>query len=122
MDTPDNTQGVGRTPVFIAAQGGNMEAIIALHAAGANVDTPTWNKATPIYIAAENGHPKSVAALLEVGADASVKTPWGTALERARQQKHGDVVRILEAHFKQYPNGIKLVEIINKKMLSSSRL
>jgi len=114
VDTPKGSL----TPVYVAAQFGQASAITALHAAGANVNTLNTNGATPVYIAAERGHAAAITVLLEAGADASVETPFGTALERAKKGKepgHAEVVKLLEAHLKQYPNGIKPVKAITKK-------
>jgi len=111
----------GVTPVYLAAQEGHAEAISALKAAGANVDAPDNDGKTPVFIAAKNGHTTAIVALLEAGANASIKTKRGTALDQARKGKepgHPDVVRLLEAHFKQYPNGIKPVKVINKLVLN----
>lgn len=102
----------GRTPVYKAAQNGHAEMITALKAAGGNVNTPHDEK-TPVYAAVQQGHVAAVTALLEVGADASVKTPWGTALERAKRgekSQHLKIVKILEAHFRKYPKGLKPVK------------
>jgi hypothetical protein len=53
---------------------------------------------------------KVISALLEAGANVNIKTPHGTPLELAKQgatQRDQDIVRLLEAHLQQYPNGIK---------------
>jgi len=113
VDTPDRTG----TPVYIAAFSGHAAAITALHTAGANVDTSNKYGKTPVHIAAEMGHAAAITALLEAGADASIKTKWGTPLEQAKQGKepaHAEVVKLLEAHLKQYPNGIKPVQAAGK--------
>ena len=120
VDTPCD----GATPVFIAAQNGHVSAIAALHAAGANMNTPMPDGITSVYIAVCNGHTLAITALLEAGANASIKTKWGTALSFARQGKdpeHREAVKILEAHFKQYPNGIKPVRVMNPVVSFSAK-
>lgn len=105
------------TPVLIAAQMGHAAVITTLKSVGANMDTPANDGVTPIYIAAQNGHAAAMAALLEAGADISGKTPWGTALECAKQGKepeHKEVVRLLEVHFKKYLNEIKPAIIMHQ--------
>jgi hypothetical protein len=100
----------GTTPVCAAVYTGGAEAITALKAAGANVDTPEINGLTPIYIAVQMRDIKVISALLEVGANVNTKTPHGTPLELAKQgttQRDQDILRLLEIHLQQYPNGIK---------------
>ncbi|HXH55247.1 MAG TPA: ankyrin repeat domain-containing protein [Gammaproteobacteria bacterium] len=115
VNTPNND---GITPVYAAASNGHAAAIAALHALGANMNAPRDDGETPIYAAASEGHAVAIKALLESGANANVKKKksgllsWGTttALEQAKKGKepgHIEVVRLLEAHLKQYPNGIK---------------
>ncbi len=109
----------GATPVLIAAQMGRAAAITALKAVGANLDTLANDGVTPIYIAAQNGHAATITALLEAGANVNVKTPWGTALECAKKGKepeHKEVARLLEAHFRQYPSGIKPVKDMHQEV------
>ncbi|HQW57793.1 MAG TPA: ankyrin repeat domain-containing protein [Gammaproteobacteria bacterium] len=61
-------------------------------------------------MAAFAGDATATRALLESGANASIRTPSGTALEQARrgqEPSHREVVRLLEEHLKQYPNGMR---------------
>jgi len=128
----------GRTPIYVAAEYGHVGAINALIAAGANVNTPNKHGATPVSVAAEHGHEGAISTLLEAGADASVCVPgwrWksrggygsdsqdeGTALEQVPKKakyyddhdyrnKSSKIIKLLEAHFKQYPLGIKPVPV-----------
>ena len=103
----------GMTPVFVAAQNNHPSTITALHAAGANMNTAIPDSRTPMFMAAQLGNPEAITALLAAGADASIKTQWGTALEYAKRSKEPgqlEVVRRLEAHLKQCPNGVKPIE------------
>ena len=117
IDIPEKT--IGATPVYMAAQGGHARAITALKAGGADVDIPTNDGRTPIFIAAYNGHAEAVSALLEAKADArSRKAALEIALEQGRKVKgrgHQEIVRLLEAHFKQPPDGI---EVMNQEAVS----
>lgn len=109
VDTSDKD---GETPVYIAACHGHAAAIAALKAAGANVDMSAKNGVTPLCMAASMGYVEAVNALLEAGANANINTRDGTALERGQQgQNPGclEVVRLLKAHLRQYPNGIKQI-------------
>jgi ankyrin repeat protein len=65
VNTPNNN---GKTPVYIAALNGHVEAIRALAEKGAHVDTPDNNGKTPVFIAAEKGHQDVVNLLREYGA------------------------------------------------------
>lgn len=109
VNTPNDN---GTTPVCAAAYAGSAKAITALKAAGANVNTPEINGLTPIYIAVQMRDVKVISALLEAGANVNIKTPHGTPLGLAKQgtrQRDQDIVRLLEAHLQQYPNGIKIL-------------
>ncbi len=131
----------GETPVYVAAKYGHVGAINALIAAGANVNMPTKNGATPVSVAAEYGHEGATSALLEAGADASVCVPawrWrdsynrdnGTVLEQISKKfgsnrndyrnNSSKLIKLLEAHFKQYPLGVKpvLVQEVPPRMLT----
>jgi ankyrin repeat protein/serine/threonine protein kinase len=140
VNTPDNN---GKTPVYIAAQRGRAKAITALKVAGANVDTPDKDGKTPLYIAVEHNRAEVITALLNAGADASIKTSswWGTtALEKAKEKVkeyeklrtgqhdsfgkeaiagYREVIRLLEAHFKQYPKGVKPLATMNAGLVLS---
>lgn len=116
----------------IALKAKAAEVITALKAAGANVNTPNKKGETPLHMAAYDNKVAIVTALLNAGADASAKTSlWRgvTVLESAKgkhvekymakhfeNSKDSEVVRLLEAHLKQYPKGIKpVVKTIDKK-------
>ncbi len=106
MDKP-NSDDV--TPIYVATENEHTAAIIALGAAGAKIDTLDNNGFTPLCMAVKVGDVAVVSALLEAGANANVKTPRGTPLEGAQKGTgpgHPEVVRLLETHLKQYPNGI----------------
>ncbi len=114
VNTPNDN---GTTPVCAATYTGNAAAITALKAADANVDTPEINGLTPIYIAVQMRDVKVINALLEARANANIKTPHGTPLELAKQQgieqRDQDILSLLEAHLKRYPNGIKTQMVSN---------
>lgn len=114
VDRPNDS---GTTPVCAATYRGHVEAIIALKVAGANVNTTEINGLTPIYIAVQMRDVKAINTLLEVGANANTGTPHGTPLELAKQgktERDQAIVSLLEAHLKQYPNGIKARVNINQ--------
>ena len=54
----------GNTPVYVAAQKGHTEAIRALIAANANVNTPAIFHTTPVLVAALEGHTEVIRALI----------------------------------------------------------
>ncbi|KXZ44156.1 hypothetical protein GPECTOR_72g603 [Gonium pectorale] len=56
-------------PLYVAAQNGHLEAIVALLQAGANKDAAREDGWTPLHIAAQNGHVAVLAALLQAGAN-----------------------------------------------------
>ena len=58
----------GGTPLFVAAQQGDLATVTALARLGANVSTPTRIGATAMYVAAFKGHATTIAALAQLGA------------------------------------------------------
>jgi cell wall assembly regulator SMI1 len=93
------------TPLTHAANLGNVEAVCALVAAGAQVDTVTLF-GTALTRAAEEGHEEIVKILLGAGADRDLRVPdlpnrlgksaGKSALELARQKKRRRIVALLE--------------------------
>ena len=65
---PRKTEGTtdkGATPLFVAAEKGDLEVVRLLVESGANKDQGTTGKgATPLYIAARNGHLEVVRLLV----------------------------------------------------------
>jgi hypothetical protein len=125
VDKP-NSDGVA--PIYIATENEHVAAISVLGAAGAKMDALDNGGFTPLCIAAQMGELRTIMALLEAGANASVKTPKGTPLEQAKAQamrnkepERQEVVRVLEAHLKQYPNGIKPQMVANRETVFSAR-
>jgi ankyrin repeat protein len=117
VDMP-NSDGV--TPIHTAVKNGNSVVAMVLKRAGANMDSPDRDGFTPIFIAVEMGDLIIITTLLEAGADASIKTPQGTPLEQAKRSKEPgcpEIVRLLEAHLKQYPNGIRPVRVSEKELI-----
>ena len=55
--------------MWISAQSGHINAIIALKNGGADVNIPNNNGSTPVWIAAQNGHVNAITALKNGGAD-----------------------------------------------------
>ncbi|MEM8558559.1 MAG: ankyrin repeat domain-containing protein [Bacteroidota bacterium] len=84
VDLPENH----RTPLMFAAQGGHVEAVEVLLAAGADVNAvagrsgpmyrPEMTLDTPLHIAAEAGQDAVVAVLLAAGADLTAENAYGT--------------------------------------------
>lgn len=119
VNTPNDS---GTPPICAAVYNGSAATIMALKAAGADINAIEINGLTPIYIAVQMGDVTVINALLEAEANANTRTPQGTPLELAKQdtaQKGQDIVRLLEAHLQQYPNGIK--ELAATKSAQSSQ-
>jgi ankyrin repeat protein len=115
----DMPNGDGITPIYVAVENEHAAAITALGAAGANMDALNSDGFAPICMAAQIGDATTMTALLEAGANASLKTPQGTPLEQAKKGTEPgcpEVVRLLEAHLQQYPNGIKTARRTNKEV------
>ncbi|MFZ2315502.1 MAG: ankyrin repeat domain-containing protein [Gammaproteobacteria bacterium] len=103
---------LGRTPLYVAAEQGNLEVVNALLATvdidsedeDEAIDKVKINKAgrdgqTPLYIAAEKGHLEIVAALLDKKADPTIAISKGqqTPITIAKEKGHHGIVSILEA-------------------------
>ncbi len=89
------------SPLYIAAERGNVVNIKALIAAKANVDDYTVTGATPLYIASAKGHSDAVKLLLEAGADRHIAVRDDNGLVQAPlviadKNKHDNVVALLE--------------------------
>jgi ankyrin repeat protein len=98
------------TPLLLAAGRGEVETARVLLEHGARIDEPgdvvNHGVVTPLLLAASQGFPAVVALLLDHGADPKTRDDQGhTALERAREGGHGEVVALLEAHQTRMPQG-----------------
>lgn len=93
----------GFTPLHMAADTGDWEAVRALTEAGANPDSRALKGTTPLHVAASTGHVKAVSELLRAKANPLTSTvlPWGDAcipLDAAVTFGHLEVVRMLIQH------------------------
>lgn len=83
-------------PLMWAARSGAIDSMIALLAAGADVNATDRGNKTAAMWAAEEGHLRALDVLLEAGADAFHATNWDdTALVYAARGGHVDVVELL---------------------------
>jgi ankyrin repeat protein len=81
--------------VFHVAAKGDVESVLALAAAGVDIDEK-WNGATALHIAAQKGRNEVVQTLLKKGAAIDQKCNNGaTALHLAAQYGHNEVVQTL---------------------------
>jgi ankyrin repeat protein len=88
----------------MAAWYGHDNIIASLARRGANVDRAKSNGDTPMLNAAFLGRANAVKALLAAGADPNIRDKDGkNSLEVAREQKHDDVVKLLESVTKAAP-------------------
>ncbi len=87
----------GVTPLLLAAGSGHVNTVRALLAAGADANA-TASGVTALRIAAAMGNALMVKDLIAAGARINDRDSQGrTALTLARQGKHSDVVKILQA-------------------------
>lgn len=74
-------------PLHTAAASGNVRAVRALLAAGANARVSNVYMSTPLHLAASNGRTKVAVLLLEAGAELDAPTEGGkTPIEYARER------------------------------------
>ena len=102
----------GATPLFVACEGGIVDAARLLLDKGAEVDRPKESAGsdsdsdsdsgvTPLIIACKKGHVDVALLLLEKGAEVDRANRWGqTPLSIAKQQRHSSLVALLEKHRK----------------------
>ncbi|MDP3788758.1 MAG: ankyrin repeat domain-containing protein, partial [Candidatus Chromulinivorax sp.] len=87
-----------KTLAYLAAENSYVEAIIALHAAGADLDKAENNGATPTFIAAQMGYVEVIKMLHAGGADLNKAMDDGaTPTFIAAQNGHVEVIQALYA-------------------------
>jgi ankyrin repeat protein len=85
------------TPLITAIQEGNLEAVKALIAAGAEINPQTWNQSSPLVAAVEKGNVEIIQTLIDAGANINRldftidASPLGTAIKQGRT----DLVQLL---------------------------
>ena len=90
-----STDGVMVTlrPLHVAAGKGDMGPLIALIAAGADLDVTSYNGATPLHLAARQGHASVIEALAAAGASIEAREQRAARsfrpISRRRIQREG---------------------------------
>lgn len=80
----DSRTGGGRTPLHLAAAGGDPSVVTLLLEAGADLEARDHGEATPLHLAVSSRSPDNVTVLLAAGADLEARDARGeTALLRA---------------------------------------
>ncbi len=84
----------GRTPLFAAVTGGQVEVAKILINAGVNIDSRTSEGYSPLFMAVEKGDMEMVNLLLEAGADvnAEIVSGW-TPLDCAENDKIDSIAK-----------------------------
>lgn len=87
----------GRTPVFIAAQNGDLNALSLLINAGADINKRSYNGKTPLLSAVENNHADCAFKCVKSGANVKLKDYDGNdvLLTAVRGKNAGTVKAIL---------------------------
>lgn len=90
-------QAADTAPIALAASVGQADKVTALLAQGVNPDARYSNGRTALMIAAAAGHYETVRRLLSGGATKDLKDNDGkTALDLARDNKHADLVALMQ--------------------------
>jgi ankyrin len=85
-----------RTPLHYAAIYGNIGAIQALFAAGADLEPRDAPGGTPLHLASEEGQVAAVSYLLDLGSPIETTDNSGCrAIHRAVHERHDSVVELL---------------------------
>ncbi|NXI44648.1 ASB3 protein, partial [Galbula dea] len=88
----------GITPLFVAAQYGELESLRLLVSHGADVNCQAKDRATPLLIAAQEGHTKCVELLLSKGANPNLycnEDNWQLPIHAAAEMGHGKILELL---------------------------
>lgn len=87
------------SPLLVAARNGDIRAVDALAAAGADLDAVSPGDGTPLIVAAANGDLAMVRELIDLGADVDAAAPGdGNPLIVAARDGHLEVARLLVEH------------------------
>ncbi|XP_054035996.1 ankyrin repeat and SOCS box protein 3 isoform X2 [Dryobates pubescens] len=101
----------GITPLFVAAQYGQLESLRLLVSHGADVNCQAKDKATPLLIAAQEGHTQCVELLLAKGADPNLycnEDNWQLPIHAAAEMGHERLFHFIDILLKY---GITLLGI-----------
>lgn len=91
--------GQGETPLYSAAQHGQLQSVLYLLRQRVPVDPETVHRETPLLIAAREGHLSIVRALLEAGANVNQQDNRGwSALMIAMRENQTELVNLLLGH------------------------
>ncbi len=94
----DLTDSLGNTALIQAAAYGSEPVINLLLENGAKIDLENRQGETALIKAAQTGSVRSVEVLIEKGASVNISDFTGrTALDHARQNRHREIVRLLDA-------------------------
>ncbi|NWY57319.1 ASB3 protein, partial [Chionis minor] len=88
----------GITPLFVAAQYGELESLRLLVSHGANVNCQAKDRATPLLIAAQEGHTECVELLLSNGADPNLycnEDNWQLPIHAAAEMGYKKILELL---------------------------
>ena len=96
-DAPSIYSATGQSALQKASEGGHLEAVKLLLAAGARVDDKNIVGDTALVLAGKRGYTETVKALIAAGADVNTKNKCGnSALKIAQKAKQEAVVELLK--------------------------
>jgi ankyrin repeat protein len=97
LESVNQVGNFGERPLHVAAARANMEEIVALVEAGADVNAPGDLANTALHEVVGQGQTEAIKFLLESGASISAENEFGqTPLDIARLKGRDDVVKLLQ--------------------------
>jgi hypothetical protein len=108
-------------PVYMAAQEGHVDVIIALAKHGADLNTPRNDGATPVFIAATNGHTGVIKLLYKIGADMKPDSTIFSINQVKHNEKNTKAVQLVDKILNKLTNNCEFCGSSSKRLKVCSK-